>query len=164
MEVRWKKRCVNKNTQSCRQGNSCARARRIFCVTTVKMSQKEAKKRKRGACRRPEPSAAESQSPPWRAAHPPNGVCALSALSPQMASSGSCKKMCVFFPTDTYLEIWEDRDLSPSREQSEHRHNYCVSGFSRRVIAQLSALHGKESLKGLVIPPLFRGHTKTHLS
>ena len=46
--------------------------------------EKEARKRKSGACRRPEPSAAESaaQSPPGRAAHTPNGACALSAFTP----------------------------------------------------------------------------------
>ena len=87
VEVRWNKRCVSKIAQSCRQGNRlCKSSPNLLCD----YGEKRARKQKSGACRRPEPSAAESaaQSPPGRASHTPNGVCAFSALSPQKGFLG----------------------------------------------------------------------------
>ena len=53
----WSKRCESKNTQSCRQGNRLCKSSPYLLRD---YGEKEARKRKSGACRRSEPSAAES--------------------------------------------------------------------------------------------------------
>ena len=93
VEVRWKKWCVSKNTQSCRQGNRLCKSSPYFLCD---YGEKEAKKQNAvpaGGLSQVQPRTT-ARSPPGRAAHPPYGARALSTLSPHMASSGRCKKMC----------------------------------------------------------------------
>ena len=94
VEVRWKKWCVSKNEQSCRQSNRLCKSSPYFLCD---YGEKEAKKQNAvpaGGLSQVQPRAT-AQSPPGRAAHSPYGARALSALSPQIVSSGRCKKMCV---------------------------------------------------------------------
>ena len=96
VEVRWKKWCVSKNTQSCKRGNRLCKSSPYFLCD---YGEKEAKTQNAvpaGGLSQVQPRAT-AQSPPGRAAHSPYGVRALSALSPQIVSSGRCKKVCVFF-------------------------------------------------------------------
>ena len=70
VEVRWKKWCVSKNEQSCRQGNRLCKSSPYFLCD---YGEKEAKKQNAvpaGGLSQVQPRAT-AQSPPGRAAHPP---------------------------------------------------------------------------------------------